>query len=772
MDRVQLSLMQSKSGKQLRQSFGGMSDSAASSETGASCLDELERLSGMLKSILDIKDRTWRFRKYRKCFTGKDAVRKMIGIGMVRNETQALELGNMMLQAGIFHHVVYEHAFKNEGLFYRYTVDDTAANGSAESDNAESEAGSVHSGGAGQNGHAQEGPIKIKSLLYNDPSKHRAAVANQMQNLYQNMAKLCEEVESQKAVIQALKSQAISGRSTLEQSPSQMLDDMPYSGPVSPQDTDMPSPHEDQNQLQQLLQAAPQGQGQQQLFEGGSNLSTPRTSTGNIGATPGTTPRSGSGGRTLGGRGGITMGAGLRESNSLTDTAMDSAPLPTVPSAALAYTPPPPAPLARPLPELISSPQQFSGDQLQRSAATLRAYASKDRRLTAGVTLVVVAGRDVCVTASPVAAGLHELHSMSLSGDDPCLDLTPDSSVMNWSAGANQRFSFPVYLLGQERSTGRMVFAVDVSEAKRTFHSFVQEQQGVEIAFKDLRLLLPSLPPGACSIAGQAVALSQWHQTHQFCPTCGGGTVAASAGARRQCKVTPAHTLHPQMEPVVMMLIESAAGDKVLLARSKALLPGLYTCISGYIDPCEPIEQAVRRRAEETANLAVGRVRLLSTQPWPVGRVGSCEVVIGCVAKALDEEVQVDALEMEDVRWYTRADLVAAIRLYEHVGGTGGGPSHEARVQKASWGQLGFFLPPAFSIAHHIIKSWALSDGSWFADETEPLAGSGGMANGVNPNGEVGRSENHDNGNDSDTYVSASGSSSSTSTRSNLNVPR
>ena len=34
----------------------------------------------------------------------------------------------------------------------------------------------------------------------------------------------------------------------------------------------------------------------------------------------------------------------------------------------------------------------------------------------------------------------------------------------------------------------------------------------------DLRSLMPMLSREACAIAGQAVALAQWHDAHRFCP--------------------------------------------------------------------------------------------------------------------------------------------------------------------------------------------------------------------------------------------------------------
>lgn len=70
------------------------------------------------------------------------------------------------------------------------------------------------------------------------------------------------------------------------------------------------------------------------------------------------------------------------------------------------------------------------------------------------------------------------------------------------------------------------------------------------------------------------------------------------------------------------MLVESPDGQRALLGRSAKSTPGMYTCLSGFIDQCEGIEEAVRREVMEEARIAVSEVQILGTQPWPIGRYG------------------------------------------------------------------------------------------------------------------------------------------------------
>jgi hypothetical protein len=51
--------------------------------------------------------------------------------------------------------------------------------------------------------------------------------------------------------------------------------------------------------------------------------------------------------------------------------------------------------------------------------------------------------------------------------------------------------------------------------------------------------------------------------------------------------------------------------------------------------------QAVRREVLEEVAVVVGDITLVGSQPWPVGRGGSCELMIGVVASAVDDAIAV-----------------------------------------------------------------------------------------------------------------------------------
>ncbi len=87
---------------------------------------DLEALTKRLRRVLDIRDRKYGFpaKTYPKCFVGSEAVAQLVKEGIASDEDDAVRVGNMMLNAGVFHHVLDAHAFKNENLFYRFISDE------------------------------------------------------------------------------------------------------------------------------------------------------------------------------------------------------------------------------------------------------------------------------------------------------------------------------------------------------------------------------------------------------------------------------------------------------------------------------------------------------------------------------------------------------------------------------------------------------------------------------------------------------------------------
>ncbi|MEO0456655.1 MAG: mechanosensitive ion channel domain-containing protein [Cyanobacteria bacterium P01_A01_bin.114] len=86
---------------------------------------EIDRLVEQIRGPngLTIQDRRFRLTVYQNCFVGSEAVTWIVKTQKATRE-EAIRLGQLMVERGIFHHVIDEHPFKDEYLFYRFYEDE------------------------------------------------------------------------------------------------------------------------------------------------------------------------------------------------------------------------------------------------------------------------------------------------------------------------------------------------------------------------------------------------------------------------------------------------------------------------------------------------------------------------------------------------------------------------------------------------------------------------------------------------------------------------
>jgi NAD+ diphosphatase len=176
----------------------------------------------------------------------------------------------------------------------------------------------------------------------------------------------------------------------------------------------------------------------------------------------------------------------------------------------------------------------------------------------------------------------------------------------------------------------------------------------------------------------EAKALLSWHARHQFCPNCGIPTALVEGGWRRDCPSCKVQHF-PRTDPVVIMLAISE--ERCLLGRSHRFQPGMWSCLAGYVEPGESIEEAVRRETQEETGIICGKVSYFASQPWPF----PTSLMIGCHAEALSQELKIDRAELDDARWFDRKEL--ALMLARR---------HPDKLS----------TPPPVAIAYHLIRAW------------------------------------------------------------------
>ena len=174
------------------------------------------------------------------------------------------------------------------------------------------------------------------------------------------------------------------------------------------------------------------------------------------------------------------------------------------------------------------------------------------------------------------------------------------------------------------------------------------------IDFEDLIVLVEQFQGARPTLRGQARALAQWHENARCCGHCGGTTLVKDGGWRRKCWACGLEWF-PRTDPVVIMLITD--GERCLLAHEHRYGNKMYSTLAGFIEPGEDIEHAVRREVLEETNIQVGEVKYHSSQPWPFPH----SLMLGCIGRALTTDITIDAGEIAEARWFSKADVRAML---------------------------------------------------------------------------------------------------------------
>src|SRR5712671_4833524 len=223
---------------------------------------------------------------------------------------------------------------------------------------------------------------------------------------------------------------------------------------------------------------------------------------------------------------------------------------------------------------------------------------------------------------------------------------------------------------------GRAYFALDASSS------------GIppdgDTAAMDARSVASMIDGGEAAILAEARSLIDWHARHRFCAQCGSPTRVVAAGWVRRCPECKA-SHYPRSDPVTIMLVVN--GERALLGRNRRRPGNRFSCLAGFMEPGETLEEGVRREVHEEAGIRVGRVKYLACQPWPF----PSSLMMGFLCEAVSEEITVDPEELAEARWFHRDEIRAMVAR------AASGPDDPTQLS----------LPGPVAIAHHICRRWS-----------------------------------------------------------------
>jgi NAD+ diphosphatase len=165
-----------------------------------------------------------------------------------------------------------------------------------------------------------------------------------------------------------------------------------------------------------------------------------------------------------------------------------------------------------------------------------------------------------------------------------------------------------------------------------------------------LREFFVSGGDGIGRTAARARSLLNWRRAARYCGSCGGAMYDSAEETARKCIVC-GRISFPSIEPAVIVLVEN--GGKILLAKHAYRNTDVYTCIAGFVEQGESIEDTVRREVREETGIEIRNVRYVGSQSWPFPN----QLMLAFRAEWESGEPRPDKKELEDIQWFSPDNL-------------------------------------------------------------------------------------------------------------------
>lgn len=191
---------------------------------------------------------------------------------------------------------------------------------------------------------------------------------------------------------------------------------------------------------------------------------------------------------------------------------------------------------------------------------------------------------------------------------------------------------------------------------------WVSAQNFAKSSFDDLE---ENREEGAwAAVLSAATALSNWHSRYGFDPATGAPTTVVHSGWAR-C-TAEGKEIFPRTDPAVITAVTAEFGgeEKILLGHARAWPVNRFSTFAGFVEVGESLENTVERELFEEAGVQVQSMTYMGSQPWPFPR----SLMLGYRAVAANpHRVRPDGDEIDEVRWFSRGELVAAEKTGEII---------------------------------------------------------------------------------------------------------
>jgi NADH pyrophosphatase NudC (nudix superfamily) len=165
------------------------------------------------------------------------------------------------------------------------------------------------------------------------------------------------------------------------------------------------------------------------------------------------------------------------------------------------------------------------------------------------------------------------------------------------------------------------------------------------------------------ALLAYARGMCVWHRNTHYCAKCGSRTRPQRYGSSRKCvSDTCKASSYPRIEPASIQLVTDRSQSFALLGRKKEWPQGRFSCLAGFTEVGETLEQTVLRETFEESGVAVdpSTVRFVASQPWPFPHSLMIGYRAECASTGLPV-IEFDKKEMDDVRWFGKEAVREAL---------------------------------------------------------------------------------------------------------------
>lgn len=212
---------------------------------------------------------------------------------------------------------------------------------------------------------------------------------------------------------------------------------------------------------------------------------------------------------------------------------------------------------------------------------------------------------------------------------------------------------------GVERLPTKSELHVKIDESDTVFkmsngwalsgESFEDQRLPKSFQFKSLRDVLGTLALPIAKDASVGAQFINWSSANKFCGHCGKKLTITKNEIAKNCNSCE-RNIYPQLSPVIITLIKR--GRQILLVKGVAPKK-YYSCVAGFVEPGEALEESLRREVQEEVGIEVKNIKYFGSQPWPFPN----NLMVGFTAEWIAGDIKVDGTEITDAQWFDRDQL-------------------------------------------------------------------------------------------------------------------